>query len=277
MKIRFLLVCLIFLSSTVKANNFFHPKASPDGQHVAFYGYVNKVPDIFILDMTNHKITQFTKTKSNWEIEPRWLNNHTISYASGKDMRHLKMVKTSITQLNEQDFAQFESMQFPVGPESDKGVLLMNRKKSDGWQIQSVGDQTIGQNFISGWIGHQINWHRKQVLVTDGFKIHFTSLNGNSTETLYESNNPLSFPSWHESDNLLLFIKKVEGKSDIWAKDMLTDSVIQITKDGLVKYSPQWLRKKRWIIVAKQVGDVIDIVALNEKGELVTNFTKALR
>ena len=81
MKLLFILLLLSQL--TLSANSYFHPTLSSDGAHIAYYGYVGKTPDLFIIDIKNGTAQQLTDTPEFWEIEPRWLDNNTLYYLGG--------------------------------------------------------------------------------------------------------------------------------------------------------------------------------------------------
>lgn len=149
----------ILAVSYAQAQSDFSPAYSPDGKQIAFYRYVNKVPEIMIIDRDGEHLQQLTKTTGIWSIGPVWSKDgSSIHFSHGEGMANLD-VSTIALKTGEVKRMKKEGMQFALG-ESKKGIIWANKTgKGLTYYESSVKDLS----------------HSKQITV-DGFD-NFTLIN----------------------------------------------------------------------------------------------------
>ncbi len=277
MKRTLLILLMLFSSNQVSANSYFHPKWSPDGSQIAFYGYVGKTPDIFVVDVKTGKVVNVTQTKDNWEIEPRWIDDNALVIASGANMKKIRMTQLNIGTNKQALMTGHVELQLFIASSENPGEMLVNWKKNQHWgfyQMNRDGSNVKPITSIPGIFVHQVFLGQKLALATLQDNIVLIGLDGKIVRYLVKNTNKQESPHLSSDRTKLLYLSTVNAQRDIYLKNLTTGKVQRLTNDETSKYSPQFSPQNDYFVFAGVEKDKIDILAMDLSGKVIGNFTK---
>jgi Tol biopolymer transport system component len=221
---------LLLISSGLKGQSDFSPSISPDGRLIAFYRYVEKVPQIFVISADGSDLLQLTTDSQLWSIGPNWSNDMSQLYFShgesmaSLDVTTLDLLTDDITRIER------EGMQFALG-EFNKSFLWASKGK--GIEFYLSPNAKLESNELIEIDGFLKYWvyacsTGTFIVVNDEGKEGIYKKGNNGISRLIEMKGIKNFSVSTNGKNFV-FESTANGASDIYIGDINGENVKNIT------------------------------------------------
>ncbi len=274
------LIFIIFVSiQTVSfAASYFHPKVAPDNKHISYYGYVEKTPDLFLKNLETGNIRRLTHTPDYWEIEPRWLDNHTLLYLAGPHMGQMFLMKYDLRNNQTTEVTNYQGYEGLVAniPDSNDVIIFRKKNRKDLAKLfrLDMSDRSVSPfKILEGSQVHEIIWSEESMLASLDGDLFLVNFDGQIITNLTQSDAHESYPSISDDLQTLVFVSDENSKSDLYAKNLITGVIIRLTNDEYPEYAPE-LTNKNTILYAGVETDKMDILEIDLNGKLIANHTR---
>lgn len=230
---------VLMISIGLNAQSDFSPSISPDGKKIAFYRYVEKVPQIFIMNADGNDLRQLTEDDQFWSIGPIWSKDMSkiyFSYGEGMaslDVSTIDLVSHEITRIKK------EGMQFGLG-EFGKSFLWASKGKSMEFYT-STDSKLENQELIvidgvyNYWVYGELD--KAFVIVNDEGKEGLYKKDNNRMNQLIQMKGIKNF-SVSGNRKKLIFESSMNGTSDIYIGDINGENVKNMTSSKSTDYMP---------------------------------------
>lgn len=271
-----IIMLLLLGSSELWANNYFHPTWSPNGDQVAFYGYINGVPDVFLLDINNGDIQAVTETADNWEIEPRWMDDQTLVVASGANMRKIRMTQLDIPSGKQKEMTGHKEMELFIDTLPENRILVSWKKDGQfniyAMDINGENAQAVS-HYEDGLFGHQLTDNNTKILVTHSDDIYLMPLEGGDLQPLVTHPAKDTYPGLSPDGQTLAFVSERDGQVDLYLMDVASGEISRLTNDEALEYAPEWSPDGQHIAFSANNGKA-DIYTYSLENQRFTNWTE---
>lgn len=127
---RLLLFSVLPINLIAQSFNDFAPRFSPDGTKIAFYRYIEGIPEIMQIDVDGKNLIQLTKSTGQWSIGAIWEDDgKELVFSHGKNMRSMDIATIDISTKSVQ-LIERNGTEFPLGKSGDK-VLWVSKKEDN--------------------------------------------------------------------------------------------------------------------------------------------------
>ncbi|WP_420388295.1 TolB family protein [Roseivirga sp.] len=244
------------------AQKDFSPSVSPDGKRIAFYSYIDNVPQIFIINLDGSHKEQITKSNL-WSIGPVWsAKGDQIYFSQGEGMGTMDVASINL-QTREIVRTQKEGMQFGLG-ESGSSILWASR--SDGFKFYTSSDINLGNQreivteFQQYWVAKSDNY--TIISVSDEGKEGIYLKTGNSFKQLYKIGGVKNLSISKDEKNIV-FESAATGSSDIYMASIDGRQLRNLTRSEFTDYMPSLSPGSDFIIFSSNRAEGFQLHKLN--------------
>lgn len=129
MKKSIILFGVLAFAHSLMAQRDFSPALSPEGTQVAFYRYIDKLPQLMIMNLDGSVLRQITDSDELWSIGPYWsAQGDTLFFSMGEGMANLDVSAIALSTSKIQRSA-IDGMQFSLG-KSGSDYIWSSREES---------------------------------------------------------------------------------------------------------------------------------------------------
>lgn len=271
------LACAFLSLSLIQAQSDFSPIYSPNGKQIAFYRYVNKVPELMIMDSNGEHLYQLTKTTGLWSIGPSWSKNgQSIYFSQGEGMAGLDVSVIDIKS-REVQRTEMEGMQFSFG-ETKKGFMWAS-KGVDGMRFYEAKGMHLKDSrtiLVAGFANYSIVSHRGKDLffaVKDEGKEGIYIKKGSSAPKRISAHKKPQNISISSNGKLVLFESAVDGNSDIYMVKTDGTDLQRLTTDESPDYMPGFSPDGKSIVFSSARSGAFYLYIMDLKTREITQIT----
>ncbi|MCE7990940.1 MAG: hypothetical protein HEP71_03130 [Roseivirga sp.] len=268
---------VILSASYTQAQSDFTPAYSPNGKQIAFYRYVNKVPEIMIINTDGQHLYQLTKTTGIWSIGPIWSKDgNSIYFSHGEGMANLD-ASTIALKTGKVERMKKEGMQFSLGA-SKKGLIWAN-KGANGMTYYEASGKDLShtrQITVDGFENFTyVNHPGKSLIIavkTEGKEGIYVKKPGGEFKRVADHKKPQNV-SVSPNSKYLLFESSVNQNSDIYMVKTDGTELKRLTTDEAPDYMPAFSPNGKSIVFSSARSGAFYLYTMELKNGKITQLT----
>lgn len=225
----------------MQAQSDFTPSFSPNGKQVAFYRYIDKVPELMIINKDGSGLKTVTQRTGLWSIGPSWSENgQKLHFSQGEgmatmDFSTIDLKSGKVTRVKK------DQMQFTLAPRN--GQLYWASKTADGFEFFQAKSESLAHarrievdQFKNYWVTPIDNRQMIVVSKDEGNKGVFLVRDGKYQKII--DHPQVQNISLSNDKKWLLFESKIEDNSDIYMSKIDGSGLKRLTSNEAPDFMP---------------------------------------
>ena len=224
------------------AQNDFTPSYSPNGKKIAFYRYVDKVPELMIINSDGTNLTQLTSKTGLWSIGPSWSKNgKEIYFSQGENMGSMD-VATIQFRSRKVNRIKKEGMQFTVGEFGNsfywtaKNKAVFDFYKSPNSDLKTANKLEV-EGFSNYWL---MPLGSDLIIISKDSGNEGVFLKKGSEVVKIVAHSKVQNLSISSDQKFLLFESEIEKNTDIYMVKINGGNLTRLTTDESADYMPSF-------------------------------------
>ena len=256
------------------AQNDFSPAISPNGEKVAFYRYIDKVPQLYIMDIDGTNLQKITKFNHLWSIGPIWSSDMSkIYFSHGENMASMD-VSTLNLETKKIIRIKKEGMQFALGECEDEFIWA---SKENGLKFYASSNSKLEEKKIIDAGVFKKYW----VYVSPSGTFITVNDEGNEGVYLKDSDALKQLIKMKNIQNLsvskdgtkMIFEAKVNEIPDIFMADIDGRNLKNLTRSQSTDYMPSISPKADFILFSSNRSGSFCIYKMDLKNNQLSQLT----
>lgn len=266
-----ILIALCFLGCNIKSSGpggKFSPTYSPDGSQLAYYEYIDGVPEIMVYSFNESKSSQITPQSGAWSIVPRWNpKGDKLMFSHGQSMMTLDV---AIFDLKTKEMSRFERFgtEFSVNW-FDSSHIWANRSLTGTtfYKSSNSNPNTYESIEVSGfsdyWI-YPINENGEMLLhVKDENAFGLYHYKIDSEPTLILKEEEIRNVSISRDHKYIAFEKTENENTDIYMANLDGSELMRLTTNEYPDYMPEFSPDGSSIVFSSARTGVYDLYVID--------------
>ena len=273
---KFLIICLIFLSGTIEAKLKIEiSQGSKDLAKIAIVPFSDgKKTNIALSDLIEKNLTLFGEFKAT----PK---NEMLSFPSSednffyRDWNILKIDYAVIGNLEEKNNSEFYIEYFVFNVPLKK-LILRGDITGDINELSQIS-KVISNRTYKAITGLEGIFNTKLAYILNPqkeiYKICVSDIDGSNEQILFESTAPLMSPSWSSDNKKLAYVSFEKGYPEIYMQDLFSGKRESIKTLGLSNSAPVWSPDNKKLAFVMSMSGNPDIYIYDLRNKKISRHT----
>ena len=273
---KFLIICLIFLSATIEAKLKIEiSQGSKDLAKIAIVPFSDgKKTNIALSDLIEKNLTLFGEFKAT----PK---NEMLSFPSSednffyRDWNILKIDYAVIGNLEEKNNSEFYIEYFVFNVPLKK-LILRGDITGDINELSQIS-KVISNRTYKAITGLEGIFNTKLAYILNPqkeiYKICVSDIDGSNEQILFESTAPLMSPSWSSDNKKLAYVSFEKGYPEIYMQDLFSGKRESIKTLGLSNSAPVWSPDNKKLAFVMSMSGNPDIYIYDLRNKKISRHT----
>ena len=273
---KFLIICLIFLSVTIEAKLKIEiSQGSKDLAKIAIVPFSDgKKTNIALSDLIEKNLTLFGEFKAT----PK---NEMLSFPSSednffyRDWNILKIDYAVIGNLEEKNNSEFYIEYFVFNVPLKK-LILRGDITGDINELSQIS-KVISNRTYKAITGLEGIFNTKLAYILNPqkeiYKICVSDIDGSNEQILFESTAPLMSPSWSSDNKKLAYVSFEKGYPEIYMQDLFSGKRESIKTLGLSNSAPVWSPDNKKLAFVMSMSGNPDIYIYDLRNKKISRHT----